>query len=307
MKLRDIIALGFIVILAIGGRFMSGGDGGTPGSGERRPDPRQFAPPVAVAPQPETPRGSGQLLPSESFNDPRFIVEVGDKQGPSTGTAFSVNRSGVWVTARHVTDGCDIVGLKQSSGRLIRVRRVQHEGNSDISVLWTGGGTPAMPIVQPQIRIGDDGYSFGFPKGNPGDVHARVLGRGRMLARGRYQTDEPVVAWTQVKRVPDIGTNLSGISGGPWVNARGEVIGVHVAGAPRRGRSYSTAPSSLLAAIRTSGVRPVADSGALPNSQSLNPRQFNQYGDGLRRQQTVAKVICLVGEKWKRMAREKRG
>jgi serine protease Do len=304
MKLRDIIALGFIVILAIGGRLMSSG---TSGGDERRPDPRQFSPRVAVAPQPETPRGAGQLLPSESFNDPRFIVEVGDKQSPSTGTAFSVNRSGVWISARHVTDGCDIVGLKQNSGRLIRVRRVQHEGNSDISVLWTGGGTPAMPIVQPQIRIGDDGYSFGFPKGNPGDVHARVLGRGRMLARGRYQTDEPVVAWTQVKRVPDIGTNLSGISGGPWVNARGEVIGVHVAGAPRRGRSYSTAPSSLLAAIRTSGVRPVADSSALPNSQSLNPRQFNQYGDGLRRQQTVAKVICLVGEKWKRLAREKRG
>jgi hypothetical protein len=62
-----------------------------------------------------------------------------------------------------------------------------------------------------------------------------------------------------------------------------------------------------LAAIRTSGVRPVADSGTLPNSQSLNPRQFNQYGDRLRSQQTIAKVICLVGEKWKRMAREKRG
>lgn len=303
MKLRDIIALGFLIVLAIGGRIMSGGESG----GERRPDPRQFAPPVAVAPPPETPRGSGRTLPPESFNDPRFIVEVGDKQGPSTGTAFSVNRSGVWITARHVTDGCDVVGLQQTNGRLVRVRRVQHEGNSDISVLWTGGGSPGMPVIQPQIRIGEDGYSFGFPKGDPGDVHARVLGRGRMLARGRYNTDEPVVAWTQVKRVPDIGANLSGISGGPWVNAQGQVVGVHVAGAPRRGRSYSTAPRSLLTAIRTSGIRPEADPGTLPDSQALNPRQFNRYGDALRNQLTVAKVICLVGEKWKRMARERRG
>lgn len=303
MKLRDIVALGIIVVLAIGGRMMSGDEGG----GERRPDPRRFEPPVAVAPPPETPLGAGRTLPPESFNDPRFIVEVGGKQGPSSGTAFSVNRSGVWITARHVTDGCDIVALQQSSGRLVRVRRVQHEGNSDISVLWTGGGTPALPIVQPQIRIGEDGYSFGFPKGSPGDVHARVLGRGRMLARGRYQTDEPVVAWTQVRRVPDIGTNLSGISGGPWVNTRGEVIGVHVAGAPRRGRSYSTAPRSLLTAIRTSGVRPQADPGNLPSSQALNPRQFDRYGDALRSQLTVAKVVCLVGEKWKRMARERQG
>ena len=303
MKLRDIIALGFIVILAIGGRMMSGGDG----SGERRPDPSRFGAPVVVAPQPEIPRGSGQLLPSASFNDPRFVVEVGNKQGTSTGTAFSVNRSGVWITARHVTDGCDIVGLQKANGRLVRVGRVRHESNSDISVLWTGGGTPALPVVTPKIRIGEDGYSFGFPKGNPGDVHARVLGRGRMLARGRYQTNEPVVAWTQVKRIPDIGADLSGISGGPWVNAKGEVIGVHVAGAPRRGRSYSTAPSSLLAAIRTSGIRTQAYSGTLPAERGLNPRSFNLYGDSLRRQLTIAKVVCLVGEKWKRQARQQRG
>ena len=303
MKLRDIIALGFIVILAIGGRLTSGGGG----SGERRPDPRQIATPGAVTPQPEAPRGSGRMLPSESFNDPRFIVEVGDKQGPSSGTAFSVNRAGVWVTARHVTDGCDVVGLQQRNGRLMRVRRIKHEGNADISVLWTGGGTPAMPIKNPQIRVGEDGYSFGFPKGNPGDVHARVLGRGRMLARGRYQTDEPVVAWTQIRRVPDIGADLSGISGGPWVNAKGDVIGVHVAGSPRRGRSYSTAPSSLLTAIRTSGVQPQSGSSTLPNSRTLNPRQFNRYGDALRSQLTVAKVICLVGKKWKHMARKQQG
>ena len=300
MKLRDIIALGFIVILAIVGRFMSDGDGG----GKRRPDPRQFAPPVAVAPPPETPRGAGSVLPPESFSDQRFIVDVGDKQGPSSGSAFSVNRSGIWVTARHVTDGCDIIGLQKTNGRLVRVRRIRQEGNSDISVLWTRGGTPAMPIVEPQMRIGEDGYSFGFPKGKPGDVHARVLGRGRMLARGRYNTDEPVVAWTQIRRVPDIGTNLGGISGGPWVNAKGEVIGVHVAGAPRRGRSYSTTPRSLLNAIRSSGVRPDAEPGTLPDSGTLNPRQFDQYGNALRGQLIVAKVVCLVGENWKRMARE---
>ena len=301
MKLRDIIALGFIVVLAIVGRFMGDDDGG----GERRPDPRQFAPPPAISPPPETPRGAGRVLPPESFSDPRFIVDVGDKQGSSSGSAFSVNRAGIWVTARHVTDGCDIIGLQKANGRLVRVRRIRQERNSDISVLWTRGGTPALPIIEPQMRIGEDGYSFGFPKGDPGDVHGRVLGRGRMLARGRYNTDEPVVAWTQITRVPDIGTDLSGISGGPWINARGEVVGVHVAGAPRRGRSYSTTPRNLLNAIRGSGVRPDVEPGTLPDSGTLNPRQFNQYGNALRRQLTVAKVVCLVGEKWKRMARER--
>jgi serine protease Do len=307
MKLRDFIAIGLLVVLAIGGRIMDGGDG----SGERRPDPRRFEPPATARaeprPGPETPRGAGRVLPPESFNDPRFVVEVDDKPGSSSGTAFSVNGTGIWITARHVTDGCDLVGLQKTNGRLVRVRRVAQQPNTDISVLWTNGGTPGMPVVEPRIQIGDDGYSFGFPKGDPGDVHARVLGRSRMLARGRYQTDEPVVAWTQVTRVPDRGTHLGGISGGPWVNAKGEVIGVHVAGAPRRGRSYSTAPKSLLTAIRTSGVRPSADPGALPSNESLTPRRFDRYGDSLRRQLTVAKVICLVGNKWRRQTRDRRG
>jgi S1-C subfamily serine protease len=292
-----------MVLMAIGGRIMSGGDD----SGERRPDPRTFRPPVANGPAPGQSTSAGRLLPQASFSDPRFIVRIGDKAGNSSGTAFSIDQSGVWITARHVTDGCDIVGVEQANGKLVRVRRIAQQGNTDIAVLWTGGGTPAMPIINPQIRVGQSGYSFGFPKGSPGDVYAQVLGRGRMLARGRYQTDEPVVAWTQIKRVPDRGADLSGISGGPWVNSRGEVIGVHVAGAPRRGRSYSTAPSSLLTAIQNIGIRPEASSGNLPPTRELNPRGFAKYGKSLRRQQSVAKIVCLVGERWRRLRNVKRG
>ena len=102
--------------------------------------------------------------------------------------------------------------------------------------------------------MGDDGYSFGFPKGSPGAVYGKVLGRARMQTRGRYRKDEPVLVWTQIRRVPDLGTDLRGISGGPWVDKAGNVIGVHVAGAPRRGRSYSTAPRTLLAAIEKRSI-----------------------------------------------------
>ena len=42
MKLRDIIAFGLLVVLAIGGRVLSSGNDGTERGG-RRPDPRQFA------------------------------------------------------------------------------------------------------------------------------------------------------------------------------------------------------------------------------------------------------------------------
>ncbi len=300
MKFRDVLALIVLISVAIGGKVYRDGIDNPPT--ERRPDPRLFEPRVARAPDLRVPkpRDEGPVLPRESPNDPALMVKSETKRNSATGTAFSINRDGIWFSARHVTNGCDVVGLEKSGGRLVRVLRVSEYPRADISILWTRGGSPAMPVVDPTLRVGQPGYSFGYPKGDPGDVYAKIIGRNRMLARGRYNTDEPVIAWTQLRRVPDIGSDLSGISGGPWVNTAGEVIGIHVAGAPRRGRSYSTAPRTMQEAIGRSGVRPEADSGDLPSSAALTPRQFQTYGQQLRRQLTVAKVICLVGERWRR-------
>jgi serine protease Do len=300
VKFRDVLALIVLVAVAIGGKVYRDGIDNPPP--DRRPDPRLFEPPAARAPDLRVPdsRDEGPVLPRESPNDPALIVKSETKRNSATGTAFSINRDGVWFTARHVTNGCDAVGLEKSGGRLVRVQRISEYPSADISILWTRGGSPAMPVGDPTLRVGQAGYSFGYPKGDPGDVYAKIIGRNRMLARGRYNTDEPVIAWTQVRRVPDIGSDLSGISGGPWVNAAGEVIGIHVAGAPRRGRSYSTAPRTMREAIGRAGVRPEADSGNLPAPAALTPGRFQTYGQQLRRQLTVAKVICLVGERWRR-------
>lgn len=299
MKFWDAFALILLLAVAMGGKLYRDGLQHPPP--DRRPDPRQFLPSVARAPA--APGVSGAPLPPESRSDPNIFVKVGIKHGNVSGTAFSVDRSGIWVTARHVTSGCDLVGLQTPDGRLVRVRRIAEQRDSDISVLWTLGGAPALPVVEPALHLGEDGYSFGFPKGEPGDVYARIIGRRRMMARGRYDTEEPVIAWTQIRRVPDHGADLSGISGGPWVNVAGEVIGVHVAGAPRRGRSYSTAPHSLRVALRRTGVRGVSDTADLPPATFLTPVRFETYGEELRQKETVAKVYCLVGEQWRRLAR----
>ena len=304
MKLRDYMAIALLIIVAIGGRVYS--DGSENPENPRRPDPRLIDQPDLNRPPPDTVRSPGRELPRATGRDPRFIVELEEKQQNSVGTAFSVARDGVWVTARHVTDGCDLVGLQKSNGQLVRARRIAEQPGTDISILWTRGGTPPMRVVTPRLRIGDDGYSFGFPKGDPGDVHGRVLGRARMMARGRYRTNEPGIAWTQISRVPDRGAHLGGISGGPWVDAKGDVIGVHVAGSPRRGRSYSTAPSSLTAALKSVRTRSGNSGSSSYPVADLTPGRFNRYGNALRRDLTVAKVICLVGEKWRRQAAQQR-
>ena len=284
MRLWDKLALIALVVLAIIGKF-AGDDTVDPRAGSaRRPDPSQFAP--------------AQPGASPSTDEPGIVVPVGDSQQSSSGTAFSINSNGVWITARHVADGCDRIVLQKTGRQFVRVDRVRHHPNADISILWTRNGVPALPLLQQPLRPNQDGYSFGFPKGEPGDVHARLIGRTKMHQRGRYRTNEPVVAWTHVRRVPDIGAHLGGISGGPWVNEAGRILGVHVAGNPRRGRSYATAPSSLRAAFTQAGL---SDSGAARNLErvSVTPRNFPSVGDQLRRNLTIAKVLCLVGERWR--------
>ena len=285
MRVWDVIALVCLVALAALGKLQYGGSGAPD---QRRPAPIAIRPPAATA-------------PPVSPHDPVISINLEDKQSPSVGTAFSVASSGVWITARHVADGCDKIALRRTQRSVMRVRRVLHSPHADISVLWTGRGAPPLPVIRRPPGQGQDGYSFGFPKGDPGDVHARVIGRRTMRISGRYRTREPVIAWTQIRRVPDRGTDLSGISGGPWLDRNGRVIGVHVAGAPRRGRSYSTAPESLLAIMRQAGI--AAGGPADRNSRPITNADFPRVGDMLRNQLTVAKVYCLVGERWRGRSR----
>jgi S1-C subfamily serine protease len=284
MRLWDKIALIALVVFAIISKY-AGDDTLDPGSGSaRRPDPGQFIPAPPQRPQ--------------SADEPGLLVPVGDKQSNSSGTAFSVDSGGVWITARHVADGCDKIVLQKSGRQFVKVRGFQHHPNADISILWTRNGVPALPLLQQPLRPNQDGYSFGFPKGEPGDVYARMIGTTKMHQRGRYRTNEPVVAWTHVRRVPDRGAHLGGISGGPWLNSAGRILGVHVAGNPRRGRSYATAPSSLRAAYAQAGVSRDA-AGRNMERVSVTPRNFPSVGNELRRSLTVAKVLCLVGDRYR--------
>lgn len=282
MRPIDKLLLALVAVVAISGRLFWGtGDAGA--AGDRGPGPRMFAPGQA---------GDARLA------GPRFVVRIDEKTRNSTGSAFSIDRAGVWVTARHVTHGCDRgVGILRGDGRLQRAQVMTRRHFADISILRTRGGAPALPLARSGAAEGADGYSFGFPKGRPGDVHGRALGRGSMESRGGYRSREGVVAWVHVRRIPDRGTDLGGISGGPWLNAAGEVVGVHVAGSKgsrRRGRSFSTSLGNLKLAIREAGFPPPAPADP-PDTSDLSPERFGRFGDGLRGRESVAKVVCLVG------------
>ncbi len=305
MRSIDVVALALVVILAVIGK-LAGWGGETPEGPElRRPPPRIAAPePIRPAPFQPGPLQPGPLqpesrealtpLPGSSRRDPAIRVEVGPAV-PSTGTAFSIDGAGRWLTARHVVEGCRQVVIRTSRRKGIRVARIFTHPNADVAVLWTEGGTPPLTISGAALSTGQNGFQIGFPKGEPGDVFGRIIGRRTMRVSGQYRTHEPVIAWTQLRRVPDRGADLGGISGGPVLDRAGRVIGIVVAGAPRRGRTYSAAPASLSEAVRRAGLRIDRFAAEGPPHPRLNRRDFPSYGRDLRQKLTVAKVFCMVG------------
>lgn len=228
-------------------------------------------------------------LPHSTPHDREIRVKLGAKRS-STGTAFSMHDSGVWLTARHVVDKCTNLRLDLVH-RQIAIRRVITHSNADLALLLTPRAPARFELSQAPLHIGQHGFHVGFPRGEPGQVWSSLLGRRRMRIRGRYRTNEPVVAWAERRRWPDHLTGLGGLSGGPTFDAKGEVVGVLVATSRRRGRLYSAAPSSLRQVMRGAGINQpkMADRGS-----TIAPNNLPQVARHLRRGARVARVLCYA-------------
>ena len=235
---------------------------------------------------------AGRPLPPVSAFDPEVRVELDETVTPGTGTAFSID-DGIWMTARHVVDGCDQVGLLIAERQGILAREISLSGNADLAILDAPLEREplALDLNDRELSLGDYGYFIGYPQGRPGEVAARLLGRETLLIRGRYATREPVIAWAETSRTRGLSDDFGGISGGPAFDDDGEVVGVAVAQAPRRGRLYSAAPSSLRRALKTD-FREQNKSAA--TAGEIAPDSYGDTARRLRRSLQVAKVVCVT-------------
>lgn len=249
---------------------------------------RMDAPPPP--PQADEPLGDA-LGPASPF-DAAVVVEVPDETGPAAGTAFSIASTGVWMTARHVVDGCKRVALVVGPGTGVAVR-VWIDPRGEAAMLFTEGGAAALPLALGEpLRRGQRAYHPGFPQGEPGEASSRLLGRENLVVRGRGARTEPVLVWAETGRTEGLEGTLGGLSGAPALDAQGRVLGVTIAESPRRGRIYTTAPEVLTATLASSRQRPVA---APPEvAEPITPQNYYVVADELRRELQVAQVVCLT-------------
>lgn len=247
----------------------------------------------APAPPPPVPGEEGVPLGPASPFDPAVVVEMQDRPTPSSGTAFSIADRGVWITARHVVEGCGQVAIVVAEGRGVATR-VSVDTQGDAAVLVSDGGSPAMPVIPladaQKLKRGDRAFHPGFPQGQAGEVTSRLLGRENLVVRGRGARTEGVLVWAEVGRTNTLKGPLSGLSGAPTLDAAGRVIGVTVAEAPRRGRIYTTTPETLLNAMAVAGQ----PASSLATGEPVNTENYGRVADALRRDLRVAQVVCLA-------------
>lgn len=239
--------------------------------------------------KPSSPASDSAAVGPASPFDPAVAVEVAGETEPAAGTAFSVDDSGVWVTARHVVDGCAQAAIVIGRGRGVEAK-VRIDPRGEAAILTTKGGAPALPLnLAGELRRGERAYHPGYPQGEPGEATSRLLGRENLVVRGRGARTEPVLAWAEAGRTDGLHGTLSGLSGAPALDDRGRVIGVTIAEAPRRGRIYTTAPETVRNALTMLSERAPGQAAG----GAITPDNYSRVADDLRRNLRVAQIVCL--------------
>ena len=237
---------------------------------------------------PERPIRVGDPLAPASLFDPAVWVSA-PPPGPGAGTAFSVGNAGVWLTARHVVEGCGQAVIVTAPGHGVAAQ-VRLTPGRETAILITRGGAPALPIA-PDIGLkrGQQAFHPGFPRSRPGEAASVLLRRATLLVGWRGLRAEPVLTFAETGRWPAIRGSLAGLSGAPALDADGRVLGVTVAENPRRRRLYTTTPASLRAALAEAGVTPSNGAG-----EALTEASWRGASDDLRGALSIAEVECLA-------------
>ena len=173
------------------------------------------------------------------------VVEV-QSGGRGSGAGVIWPGEGLVLTNDHVVAGGRRHGggtrVVLHDGRMLDADIVKRSRTLDLALLrprGETGGLPAAPVGDSDaLRVGELVYAIGHPWGNPGTVTAGVVsglgvpgGRSRRGSSTRYVRSDVALA--------------PGNSGGPLLNAAGEVVGIN---AMIFGRTALSIPSNAAAA-----------------------------------------------------------
>lgn len=186
------------------------------------------------------------VAPATAAADPAALAVAADQVEPSvvrldtvvdyqhvmgTGTGFVIDGAGQVLTNHHVVQGADVI-TAVVGGRSFDADILGYDRGRDIAVLQLrgAGGLPVAALGDStRIAIGDPVIAIGNARGSNSPL-TREPGTISALGRTISAEDELTGAKTQMSGLFEIAAPVrSGDSGGPVINAAGQVIGVTTA------------------------------------------------------------------------------
>jgi serine protease Do len=194
------------------------------------------------------------------FGGPRS--DRGEIPHRGAGSGFIIDPDGSILTNNHVIDRAERITVKLSDGRTLRARVVGADPDTDIALIKVDGqtGLPVAPLGDSsRLRMGEWVCAIGNPLGYE---HSVTVGVVSFL--GRKLFDKSLDNYIQTDAAINFGN-----SGGPLINARGEVIGINAA--------ISSRASSIGFAVPINGA-----SAILPQLRAKGHVTRGYIGVGLR-------------------------
>ena len=150
----------------------------------------------------------------ERINPAIVLVEAQLVDGLSSGTGCVINKSGIILTSSHVVDKASHIEVTTSKGETYKAEVIQSENqNKDLALLMIKPNKP-LPTIKlgdsSIVKVGQKVLAIGNPFGFNGTLTTGIVSRID-YERNKIQTDAAI---------------NPGSSGGPILNANGEVIGI---------------------------------------------------------------------------------
>ena len=173
-------------------------------------------------------------------------------QGPrrGAGTGFIIDSSGLILTNHHVIDGADRITVRLTDGRTLKATKIGSDPDTDIALIKVDSPRP-LPFAalgdSDALRVGEWVVAIGNPL-----AYEHTVTVGVVSYIGRKLFDSSLDRYIQTDAAINFGN-----SGGPLINARGEVIGINAAISSRAANIGFAVPinqaSAILPQLRTKG------------------------------------------------------
>src|SRR5690606_34239249 len=181
----------------------------------------------------------------EFFGIPRQRQPRSQPPAQATGSGVIISQDGYIVTNNHVVEDANKIEVQLTDKRVVEAKIIGREPNTELALIKIN--EKGLPFVKfgdsDQVRIGEWVLAVGYPLGLESTVTAGIVsatGRStgiiaRELQQREYQQrggypqsdDQPMVNTAVESFIQTDAVINKGNSGGPLVNAAGELIGIN--------------------------------------------------------------------------------